>query len=372
MKKRFVPRALRVLVTAGLAVLALLLVICFGKPGSRPAFAQDKQEKAEKVEKGAKGKTTRFQKAAAPAGKSGPQHVTVGIYLHHLTQVDLRTNSFLADFYVWFRWNGEIDPTKTFEFRNAVEQWQIVKLPSFVNEEGTAEATTLADGSKYQVFRIEAKFGRPFSIKHFPLDEQDLSIEIEEARYLTNELVYDVDKADSKVDRRIEIPGWRVVSSGVGADEATFETNFGDPAATGKERYTRLELEVHLARPTGGMLVKTVVPLAIVIFITFGVFLLDPHQIDARLTLSVTALVSAVALEFSIQSELPEVGYLVLIDKVYILSYVVILLTSVISIFAARMAEANEMARARRLDRVAGALVALGFVGGTAAILFLR
>jgi hypothetical protein len=90
------------------------------------------------------------------------------------------------------------------------------------------------------------------------------------------------------------------------------------------------------------------------------------------LTLSVTALVSAVALEFSMQSELPEVGYLVLIDKVYILSYFVILCTSVTSIFAARMAEKSEMAKARRLDRIAGAAVALSFIGGTAAILLLR
>jgi hypothetical protein len=363
-RKRLLPRALRVLLGSALSVLALLFVVSFSKPGVKTAFAEQKAAAA-------KGKG-HYLKQTAPVGPSGPQHVTVGMYLHHVMQVDLRTNSFLADFYVWFRWKGDIDPTKTFEFRNAVEQWQIVKLPSFVNDEGQPEATTLADGSKYQVFRIEAKFGRPFSIKHFPLDEQDLSIELEEARYLTNELVYDVDRADSKVDRRIEIPGWRVVSSSVDVDEATFETNFGDPNATGKERYARVELELHLARPTGGMLVKTVVPLAIVIFITFGVFLLDPHQIDARLTLSVTALVSAVALEFSIQSELPEVGYLVLIDKVYILSYLVILCTSVVSIFAARLAEANEMARARRLDRFAGAAVALAFLGGTAALLFLR
>src|SRR5262245_27050641 len=61
---------------------------------------------------------------AAPKKHDGPppasaQKVTVGLYVHHVNNVDLRSNTFLADFYVWFRWKGDIDPTKSFELRNA-------------------------------------------------------------------------------------------------------------------------------------------------------------------------------------------------------------------------------------------------------------
>lgn len=310
-------------------------------------------------------------KAPPQAAHAAPQKVTVGAYVHHVMNVDLRANNFLADFYVWFRWKGDIDPTRSFELRNAVEQWQIVKVPAYVNESGEAEPVTLEDGTKYQVFRIEARLGRPFSVQRYPLDEQDLPIEVEEAKYLTSDLVYELDQAGSGVDRRIEIPGWEVAGTATRVDEAFFATNFGDPRVSGGERYSRMQVNVHIVRPTRGMIVKTVVPLAIVILITFGAFFVEPHLIDARLTLSVTALVSAVALEFSTSTELPEVGYLVLLDKVYILSYVVILCTCATSIFAARYAENKEVAKARRLDRIAAIALTAAFFGGTAAILLL-
>ncbi len=311
-------------------------------------------------------------KRSAPDSAKPADHVAVGLYLHHVMQVDLRANSFLADLYVWFRWKGDVDPTKSFEFRNAVEQWQIVKAPAYVDESGEAAPITLEDGTKYQVFRVEVRLGRPFSVQHYPLDEQDLVIEVEEAKYLASELVYDLDRGDTGFDPRIEIPGWVVVGENAEVGEATFSTNFGDPRVSGGERYSRLRMQVHIVRPTRGMIVKTIAPLVIVILITFGVFFLEPHSVDARLTMSVTALISAVALELSSATELPEVGYLVLLDKVYILSYVVILFTVANSIFVARYAERESLERARRLDNLAGLALTLAFFGGTAAILIWR
>jgi hypothetical protein len=311
-----------------------------------------------------------------PEGETEPapglQKVTVGIYVHHITQIDLRANTFLADFYVWLRWKGDLDPTRTFELRNAVEQWQIVKSPVYVDDGGEPAPVTLDDGSKYQVFRVEARMGRPFSVKHYPLDEQDLPIEIEEARSLSHELAYEIDREGSGIDKRIEIPGWSVTTFSAGTDEVPFATNFGDPRARPGERYSRLRSNIHIVRPIGGMLVKTIVPLAIVILITFGVFLVDPHLIDARLGLSVTALVSAIALHFTTATELPEVGYLVLLDKIYILSYLVILFSCAASIFGARLAERERLEKAQRLDRIVGIAVTALFFGGTAFILLFR
>ncbi len=45
------------------------------------------------------------------ATPTGPEEVHIGLFLHHVPELDLRTNSYLADFYLWFRWNGPLDPT---------------------------------------------------------------------------------------------------------------------------------------------------------------------------------------------------------------------------------------------------------------------
>ena len=46
-----------------------------------------------------------------------PVKVEIGIYLLDLYDLDLKSGSFIGDFYIWLRWKGDLDPTK-FEFMN--------------------------------------------------------------------------------------------------------------------------------------------------------------------------------------------------------------------------------------------------------------
>ena len=53
--------------------------------------------------------------------------------------------------------------------------------------------------------------------------------------------------------------------------------------------------------------------------------LIHPDQVEGRLGLGITALLTLVAMQFTAASDLPEVGYLMLIDKVYLASNLFIL-----------------------------------------------
>ena len=37
-----------------------------------------------------------------------PQAVMVGIYVNQITSIDIKNNNFLADFYLWFRWQDAL------------------------------------------------------------------------------------------------------------------------------------------------------------------------------------------------------------------------------------------------------------------------
>ncbi|HNE30394.1 MAG TPA: hypothetical protein PLW66_14560, partial [Saprospiraceae bacterium] len=50
------------------------------------------------------------------------QQVRVGMYLMNLYDLNMDEHSFYADFYIWFKWKGPIDPTN-FEFVNSIEKW---------------------------------------------------------------------------------------------------------------------------------------------------------------------------------------------------------------------------------------------------------
>ena len=51
------------------------------------------------------------------------QIVKIGFYPISVHHVDVASNTYDIDTYIWFRWKGEIDPTKTIEFINMVEDW---------------------------------------------------------------------------------------------------------------------------------------------------------------------------------------------------------------------------------------------------------
>lgn len=75
--------------------------------------------------------------------------VAIGVYLNDLHNLDLKTQSFSADFYVWFRWRGEFDPSQSFELMNAYEAWGHVRRIAY------EAPVMLPSGEKYQVVHCQ-------------------------------------------------------------------------------------------------------------------------------------------------------------------------------------------------------------------------
>jgi hypothetical protein len=298
---------------------------------------------------------------------TAPQRVTIGIYLKDVPDIDVKTNTYLADFYLWFRWKGKLDPTKTFEFTNAVESWDMLKVAVYDQPE------TLPDSSRYQVYHIQLHFTHAFPLQDYPFDEQDLVIEVEDSEHQTGELVYVDDAGATNYHTGIEIPGWVLRRLNTTVTETAYRTNFGDPRVqAGGDHYSHYSFAVHVSRPVFGYLIKTILPIAIVILITFVVFLINSKYFEGRLGLAITSLISAVALQLTSSGDLPSVGYMVLLDKVYNVSYAVIFLTLLESVMAVRLTDAGKEAEARRLDRLAVATLSVLFFGGITAIILLR
>ena len=84
-----------------------------------------------------------------------PQQVKVGVYLMNLYDLNMDEHSFYADFYIWFKWKGDIDPTEI-EFVNSIEKWSMATT----GFDGDSTPVVLKDGTKYKIFRKEGRFLR--------------------------------------------------------------------------------------------------------------------------------------------------------------------------------------------------------------------
>ena len=130
---------------------------------------------------------------AVEAPPASAQQVNIGFYPLSVYQLDMASNTYYIDTYIWLRWKGDIDPTATLEFTNMVEEW------GKQQENLLTEPKVLADGSKYQIMRVEGRFVQPFSLANYPLDTQKLSIMVEDTTNGADVISYVFDKESTGI-----------------------------------------------------------------------------------------------------------------------------------------------------------------------------
>ena len=281
------------------------------------------------------------------AKEAEPQKVYVGLYLNNIANISLPENTFSSDFYIWFKWKGKIDPSKSFEFTNSYENWGMTQTPAY------EEPKVLPDGFNYQIIRVQGKFICKFDLHAYPLDKHSLHIEIEDSQYHSRDIIYIQDNKETDFEKIPLVPGWKIN----GLDNTTFvydyKSNFGDNSRNIEfEQYYRYRYTVAIERPQWLFLLKTIVPIFIVLVSVFTVFFIHPFYIEVRSGIIITALLSAVALQITASSDLGPVGYLVLIDKIYNISYIVTILALIETVIAIRYKDIGVLDKAIKLDQI--------------------
>ncbi|MDP1994528.1 MAG: hypothetical protein Q8K40_04695, partial [Ignavibacteria bacterium] len=93
-------------------------------------------------------------------------------------------------------------------------------------------------------------------------------------------------------------------------------------------------------------------PLLIVLFSSFGALMLDPIRVDSRIFLPITALLTIVFLQQTYSDVLSAVSYLVLIDKVYVIAYLLIIAAKMETIYTAGIVQADDLRSVKRVKKI--------------------
>jgi hypothetical protein len=249
--------------------------------------------------------------------------VTVGAYINDIQNFNLNEHSYVVDLYLWFRWNNpKINPAESFEFMNSFDQWGHTTTPNY------EAPIKLPSGEIYQVVRILGGFSHKFNLKHYPFDRQALTIEIEDRDAEAHHTQYIADTAQPvALNPKIELPGFDLSAPNLSIKTQTHPSNFGDTRTQSNQaHYTRAIIEVPIGRPVFTYLVKLILPVLCVVFCAGLMLSFKPTYVDARVGIGITALLTLVALQITLNDELPEIDYLILMDKIYLLTYIYIVL----------------------------------------------
>ncbi|MGH6831671.1 MAG: hypothetical protein ACRECM_01405 [Methyloceanibacter sp.] len=256
-----------------------------------------------------------FACAFAPSIQAAPAKVTVGAYLNDIQQPDFKANSYAIDLYIWFRWwDPNIDPSKTLEFRNRDASDNSNLLEALYEK-----PETMPDGSLYSIIRYRGQFSTKFRLDSYPFDTQVLKVVLEDTILDVDELVYVPETFPSVIhDPGITLPGFTVGKPSMLIVENIYPTNFGDLSEAHQETFSRVTLSIPVTRPAVSMSIKLFLPIVLVVVCAALVFFIRPKEIGARIGLGITGLLTLVALELSSSAVLPDIDYLMMLDKVFI------------------------------------------------------
>lgn len=246
-----------------------------------------------------------------------PQEVRVGMHLMNLYDLNMDEHSFYADFYLWFKWKGAIDPTEI-EFVNSIEKWSMAMAMA-----GDSSNLAMKDSTNYRIYRIEGRFFHSFLLDRFPIDRHELDIQIESPEHPADSLVYLPDTNAAGIRNTLRMVGWNTKGYRLESQVHDYGTTFGNPEENA-QRYSNLTYTITLARPVNYFLLKMLLPLLVVMLVSIGALLAHPSYIDTRSSLPIGGLLTAVFLQQSYSGALPDSGSMVLMDKIYLLAYAII------------------------------------------------
>jgi len=284
-----------------------------------------------------------------------PEQVQVGVYINDIQSIDLRTHTYAMDVYIWFRWtNPDLNPAETLEFINPADLWGTIVDPSY------EEPQTLDNGELYQVLRVQGRFARKMSLYNYPFDRQILEIVFEDKASESQKLTYVGEGVT--LNPRLMLPGFNLAQPQLVIADLAYPTQFGDTRLSQPSSYSRARIEVPIFRPVATFALKLLLPVFSVILCALLMFLLAPTYVDLRINVGITSLLAIVVLQMTLNQDVPEIGYLMLVDKIYLCAYAFVVIGLSLVVWTARLVNQGNEAAAQRVQRRSLVIMTLVFV----------
>ena len=287
-----------------------------------------------------------------PFSEQGATEVSVGLYVIDIFKIDEARQSFEADFFIEFRWKdphlvtSQPDRCSIASYRKTLEEiWHpAARIFNQRNLTKNFETTVVApDGTVVCGQRFHGLVSSPLNLKRFPFDEQILHIQIMSFVFSPEEVRFIVNHHLTGLAEELSLPNWFTNSPN---------------AHTGSRHIAQLhqsfvcfEYELKVKRYTAYYLTRVMLPLILIVSMSYAVFWFPPGQTMPQITISVTAILSLITYEFTLQQTLPQVPYLTVLDKFVIGAMVLVFLALVETVTTIELAEVKLQFLALDIDQ---------------------
>ena len=287
--------------------------------------------------------------ATRPLAGEGPTEITLRLYVNDIISLHDADQSFIADVVFRATWldprlahpgptpcsvaRGQVwDPTLQLVNRRRVEQ---IRAPEFV---------VAPDGRVTMLLRSYGEFSYRADLSDFPFDEQELGFQVvstyepADVRLVTTPELFGLASELSVANWSIEVDGTR---------NSTYYIPPMD------KHLVRLDFVLRAERLTGYYTWQQLVPLLLVVMMSWVVFWIPHEFVPARVGLAATAMLTLIAYRFAMSSALPPIAYLTRLDVFVIGASVLVFMALATTVAVSYIFERHEEALADRVNQYA-------------------
>jgi hypothetical protein len=293
-------------------------------------------------------------------GPSGPPtDVYVRLYVNDITKIQDVEQCFVADVVFRAEWSDprltHSDPVPCVATELQVWTPQIQSLNLRVMEERHPREIRVSPSGEVAVFmRGFGEFSFPADLADFPFDAQVLPFVLV-SRRSPQELVLRSDDSGVGMADRFSVSNWDI--SYASAKSSTYYLAAGD------RDIPRLDIVFDAKRLTGYYTWKLIVPLLLVVMMSWAVFWMAPIHVAPRVGLAATAMLTLIAYRFALGALLPPIAYLTRMDIFLVFASVLVFAALAVAVVVTYVADHGREDLAHKITRVARWLSPLLFVG---------
>lgn len=292
--------------------------------------------------------------AKRPEEFKGPTTVHFMVFVVDIDEIDDAAQNFTANVYLRLRWKDArlANPEGAIRQIPLSEVWNPRLL--LANQQGVIPHSlpeivqVHPDGTVMYHQRYTGKLSQRLMLADFPRDSHTFTIQFVAAGYHADELTFEPESIRSirggSMANTLSLADWKILS---------FEAVVAPYSPIEEIRTAGFAFQFQAKRYVGYYLWQVVLPLAVVVIMSWAAFWIGREHIGVRIAVATSSILTLIAHRFVLASLLPRLPYMTHLDYFTVGSTLLVLLALIAVIATGFLAAHGHDHQARRIDLLA-------------------
>lgn len=284
-----------------------------------------------------------------PGPESSPTKVWFAAYIIDIHSISSTDQSFTANIFYRLRWHdprlaGLAEKTVTRPLGEIWNPQHQITNQQRVWKTFPEQAEVSPEGEVLYRQRVFGTFSQPLDLKEFPFDEHYFAVNFVVVGTKSSEiqLLPDPDLS-SGIAARLSLADWKV------HDLISVPKHY-DPLPD-VQALPGFVVSFGAERELGYYFFKIILPLVLIVMMSWLVFWIDPSLTAVQISVSVTSMLTLIAYRFMISGFLPRISYMTHLDKLVIGATVLVFTVLVEAVYTSTLVNRDKLEKALAVDR---------------------